>query len=43
MDLVNGSDFDAAIAVLETLVGGAPTPQLEAMADLLLKELEEMR
>jgi len=43
VDLVNGGDFDAAIAVLEPLVGKAPTPQLNTMADLLLKELEGMR
>ena len=43
VDLVNAGDFEAAIAVLEPLVGAAPTPQLNTMAELLLKELEDMR
>jgi soluble cytochrome b562 len=43
VDLVNGGEFDAAIAVLAPLVGAAPTPQLSSMAELLLNELEGMR
>jgi len=43
VDLVNRGDFDAAIAILEPLVGSAPSQQLETMAELLLNELEGMR
>ncbi len=43
VDLVNGGNFVAAIAVLQPLAGAAPTPQLAAMASALLEELKEMR
>ena len=43
VDLVNAGDFDAAIQILEPLVADAPSPQLIAMADRLLKDLQKMR
>ena len=43
VDLVNEGNFDAAIQILEPLVADAPSPQLIAMADLLLKDLQKMR
>ena len=42
-DLVNGGDFDGAIAKLEPLVASAPTPQLTAMAERLLNDLKKNR
>lgn len=43
VDLVNAGDFDSAALILEPLVADAPTPQLSAMADRLLTELDTMR
>ncbi len=42
-DLVNAGDFSAAIAILEPLLELAPTAQLAAMAETLLKDLERIR
>ncbi len=43
VDLVNAGDFAAAIEILEPLVTAAPTPQLTAMAKMLLDDLRKDR
>lgn len=43
VDLVNEGDFEAAIMILEPVVASAPTQQLAAMAERLLKDLKKNR
>ncbi len=43
VDLVNGGDFNGAIAILEPPIPTVPCPRLGSMAEALLKDLNRMR